>query len=123
MNKSYQERVHEWAVACFAEDAADVTERNHRFLEEALELYQAVGASREEALALVDYVFGRPVGEAKKEIGGVALTLNSLASALGITVEGRAEEELLRVWQIIDKIKAKRATRVKGSSLPGQTPI
>ena len=39
----------------------------HRFLEEALELVQACGATASEAHQLVDYVYGRPVGEPAQE--------------------------------------------------------
>jgi hypothetical protein len=42
----FQHRVRDWVLACFGEViAADVTERNHRFLEEALELVQAKGCT------------------------------------------------------------------------------
>ena len=54
---TFQERVEPWLLQCFGETiAADVVERNHRFLEEALELVQACGATQSEAHQLVDYV-------------------------------------------------------------------
>ena len=75
----FQYRVAQWMTACFGPViSADVTERNHRFLEEALELVQAKGCTASEA----------------------------------------AETELLRAWEIIDKIRAKAAAKPKYSPLP-----
>ena len=43
---SFQEQVAPWVQACFgAEIASNVRERNHRFIEESLELVQAQGLS------------------------------------------------------------------------------
>ena len=73
-----------WIKACLGPlIAADVTERNHRFLEEALELVQSKGCTASEAHQLVDYVFSRPVGEPFQELGGVMVTLAALADAAG----------------------------------------
>mgnify|MGYP006958842284 CR=1 FL=1 len=66
------------------EHASDKAERSHRFLEEALELVQACGCSASEAHQLVDYVFGRAVGHASQEAGGVMVTL----AALCLVAEG-----------------------------------
>jgi hypothetical protein len=61
---SYQSRIHKWMLACFSPSIVmDATERNHRFLEEALELVQSLGCTASEAHQLVDYVFGRPDGD------------------------------------------------------------
>ena len=69
---SFQQAVSLWMDACFgSEIAADRAERNHRFLEEALELVQACGCSTEEAHALVEYVYGRPDGEINQEVAAL----------------------------------------------------
>ena len=74
--KTYQIQVRDWLYACFGEDVAtNKLERNHRFLEEALELVQACGATQEDAHKLVDYTFNRPIGEKFQEVGGVMITL------------------------------------------------
>jgi len=96
----------------------DRTERNHRFLEEALELVQAIGCTQSEAHQLVDYVFSRPKGEPSQELGGVLVTLNALATAFPMPVDYCGEKELTRVWGKIDKIRAKQATKPKHSPLP-----
>ena len=61
--QSLQARVLPWLHACFGpEIASDPVERNHRFVEESLELAQACGCTASEAHQLVDYVFGVEVG-------------------------------------------------------------
>ena len=71
---SFQHRVWQWVVACFPKSAhLNVRERN-RFIEEALELAQANACTKEEAHQLVEYVFGRPPGEVRHEVGGVMVT-------------------------------------------------
>ena len=114
-----QTKVNEWVVEAFGQKIADdTTERNHRFLEESLELVQSLGCTADEAHQLVDYVFGRPVGEANQEVGGVVLTLMALCNAKGIEVDRAAEREIERVWQKIDQIRAKQASKPQRSPLP-----
>lgn len=49
-HESYQSRVKAWMLACFGEEiSSDKAERNHRFLEEALELVQSIGCTQSEA--------------------------------------------------------------------------
>lgn len=116
---SYQRRVEQWLEACFPPQVrSDRGERTHRFLEEALELAQANGATREDALALVDYVFGRPTGEPSQEVGGVMVTLASLCSASEINMEDAGDRELERNWERIDLIRSKQQSKPHGSPLP-----
>ena len=116
---SLQAKVNEWVVAAFGEKiAADTVERNHRFLEESLELVQSLGCSASEAHQLVDYVYGRPEGEANQEVGGVLMTLMALCNAQGIETERSAESELARVWKKIETIRAKQAAKPQHSPLP-----
>ncbi len=110
-----------WAQNCFgAEIAEDKTERNHRFLEEALELVQSLDCTKEEAHQLVEYVFNRPKGEPSQEVGGVMVTLATLCSANSLHLAESAEIELDRIRQpyIMKKIKAKQAAKPKHSPLP-----
>jgi len=118
-SKSFQRRVEEWLAACFSPAVrTNREERTHRFLEEALELAQANGCSREHAQMLVDYVYSRPIGQSDKEVGGVMVTLAALCSASHIGLEDAADEELLRNWQRINTIRQKRAAKPQGSPLP-----
>ena len=116
---SYQRRVEEWLNACFPPSVRyDRAERTHRFLEEALELAQANGCSRDDAVALVDYVFGRPPGKPTQEVGGVMVTLAGLCSASDINMDLAGDGELERNWDRIDLIRAKQRSKPHGSPLP-----
>lgn len=120
MSASYQARVHAWILHCFgAAIGADRVERNHRFLEEALELVQSGGCTASEAHQLVDYVYGRPVGDLSQEVGGVMNTLAALCTAHDVDMQGAAEAEMVRVWGMSDRIRAKQAAKPKHSPLPG----
>lgn len=89
----------------------DQTERHYRFIEEAIELVQAGGLTKEDVLKMVDYVFDRPAGEIPQEIGGVMLTLAGLCHAHGRQLMTDANAELMRVHQVIDKVREKNRTK------------
>lgn len=119
---SFQEKIAEWIAAAFGPEAkGKVGERSHRFLEEALELYQSVGCTKSDALKLVEYVYDRPAGDIGQEIGGVVLTLFSLGDSAGEDVDACALFELARVWTKIDQIRAKNAAKPLQSPLSGRT--
>lgn len=116
---NFQDRVQPWMMACFGpEIAADKLERNDRFIEEALELTQASGYTKERAHALVDYVFDRPQGDINQEVGGVMVTLAAHCLAHGVDMHAAAETELERIWTKVEQIRAKQAAKPKGSALP-----
>lgn len=116
---SLQNRVNKWVQKAFGpEIASDRTERNHRFLEESLELVQALGCTQSEVHQLVDYVYGRPDGDVNQEVGGVMITLMALCNAAEIDVTRASEKELDRIWENIEKIRAKQAAKPKHSPLP-----
>lgn len=120
---SYQERINKWMLACFGPAiSADKTERNYRFLEEALELVQANGCTRDEACQLVDYVYGRPQGDINQEVGGVMVTLAALCTATNVDMDQGGETELARIWTKIEQIRAKQAAKSIRSPLPGPGP-
>lgn len=115
----FQSSVHHWMHECFGEKISkDIQERNHRFLEESLELVQSKGCTASEAHHLVDYVFNRHVGEPSQEVGGVMVTLAALCLASGLDMNKCGVVELERVWTMIEKIRAKQAAKPKHSPLP-----
>ena len=117
--EAFQAKVQPWLMACFGEMiAGDHEERNHRFLEEALELVQACGCTASEAHQLVDYVFGRPVGELHQEVGGVMVTLAALCLANDADMHAAGWVELDRIWGKVEQIRAKQAAKPKHSPLP-----
>lgn len=120
---SFQDRVHPWLLACFgATIANDQKERNDRFLEEALELVQSCNYTQHEAHQLVEYVYGRPVGEPHQEVGGVMVTLAALCLAHNMDMHADGETELTRIWTKVEQIRAKQAAKPKHSPLPMETP-
>ncbi|WP_222104613.1 hypothetical protein [Cupriavidus campinensis] len=115
----FQSRVVPWLKVCFGvKIMADKMERNQRFFEEATELVQANGMSQEDCHKLVDYVYGRPIGELHQEVGGVMVTLAALCNASKIDMHEAGDTELARVWTKIEQIRAKQAAKPKGSPLP-----
>ena len=117
----YQARVARHVALVTEGDPTDLAERRDRFGEESLELQQALGQTREAAHALVDYVYGRPVGEPGPELGGTAYTLAALAGQANLDLRACAEAELERIStpEMVARIRAKRATRHGRGPLPG----
>jgi len=114
MSKPFQQRVHPWMMECFGPTiSGDKQERNHRFLEEALELVQACECTVGEAHQLVDYVYGRPVGDKPQEVGGVMVTLAALCLAQELDMHEAAEIELGRIWTKVEQIRVKQAAKPK----------
>lgn len=90
-----------WAKAAFAvEQATSLPQRGVRLLEEAIEAFQAVGGDPEMAHDLIDYVFGRPAGELRQELGGVGVCILALAAAAGISAD---EAERFEVERVLSK--------------------
>lgn len=117
--RPFQARVQPWLMHCFGPMiAGDKEERSHRFLEEALELVQSAGCTASESHQLVDYVYGREVGEIQQETGGVLVTLAALCLAHGIDMHKSGEDELARIWTKVEQIRAKQAAKPKYSPLP-----
>lgn len=75
LTDDFQTRVQPWLLECFSvEVCRDKLGRNHRFLEESLELVQSMSCTRDDAHALVDYVYNRQTGQPVQEVGGVMVT-------------------------------------------------
>lgn len=120
MKDKFQDKVYQWVLKCFGVTIARNTlERNHRFLEESLELVQSLGATKDEAHQLVEYVFNRPKGEPYQEVGGVMITLAALCTPNNLSMADCAELELERIWTKIDKIREKQKSKPDLSPLPG----
>jgi hypothetical protein len=103
-----QSRIAAWVREVFDEaTATNVPERALRLAEEALELAQACGVEAAALHRLVDYVFGRPVGEPAQEIAGTMVTLYSTAHALGVNADAAFEAELVRIQQpeVIERVR------------------
>ncbi len=87
----------EWGTRCFgAAQMSDKIVRAARFLEEAVELVQAVGLPKDHAQRALDYVYSRPPGDPAQELGGVSNTQYALAGALGLSVARCEANEIAR---------------------------
>ncbi|MFZ2996237.1 hypothetical protein [Sphingobium sp.] len=94
----FQTAVGKWMVEVFGEEIAmDPLERIMRFLEEALELAQAEGMTPAEVSRVVDYVYGRPVGETSQEVGGVMVTLAAFCFRRDVDMKGASLTEFDRI--------------------------
>ncbi len=93
-----QATVAKWCAEAFGQDhASSLPQRGLRLLEEALEAAQAAGVPLAQAHHVVDYVYGRPVGELQQELGGIGVTVLALAAAAGLSAEEAEAREVARV--------------------------
>lgn len=118
-----QKKMRAWCLRAFA--GVDdrrlhlKSERAKRFLEEAVELYQAVctagyhmqayrDVAHKNAVKIVDRVMARPPGEVKQEIGQCAVTLGILAEQFGVSVAEQEDFEFARVQSVPNETWAAR---------------
>jgi NTP pyrophosphatase (non-canonical NTP hydrolase) len=93
-----QATIVEWGTRCFGEEhMRDQIVRAARFIEEAAELVQAVGLSKEHAIRALDHVYSREPGKAWQEAGGVGVTLMALCNTLNLSAEDCEIREVERV--------------------------
>lgn len=117
----FQAECQRWLDEVVHDDPTDLAERRARFLEEALELVQALDMSLVEVIQVAAYVFGRPAGEPQQEYGGVLTTAMVLAQYTGHDLMLCGQAELERCWDpaVIEKIRGKRSRRHGRGPLPG----
>jgi hypothetical protein len=114
----YQERVKDWIIGTFGEGViVDMPERLHRFIEEAIELAQALEMPKDDIIRQIVRTYSRPSGEPFQEIGGVMVTLNGLATAAGIDVLAAAETELSNNIKNASAIREKWLNKIAISPL------
>jgi hypothetical protein len=108
-------RVRTWVMKTFGIAIFwDRRERARRFLEEALELVQAMELGKAEVHRLVNRVYSRPAGEVAQEIGGVGVTLHALCSREGHDFDLVFEDEFRRIESLPPEYWHKRqAAKVK----------
>lgn len=120
-----QERIARWLTETLSEESEEAglspldnrEERAVRFVEEALELAQAIGVDRDQLHRLVDYVMNRPVGEVAQEIGGSMLTLYAVSAACGVDADAQAMKEVKRVETPEIRAKVRRRQKEKRAAL------
>lgn len=88
----------DWAIRCFGkEHVTNGAVRGLRHVEEAVELAQALGNTKDDVIKVISIVYDRPIGEVYDEIGGSLLTLVVLCESHGIDPQEALEHELKRV--------------------------
>lgn len=119
--RSFQQRVDHWMNICFPPAVSqDVEERNNRLIEEVIEFVQSRGYPKQYILRMVEHVYAKPPGDPAQEVGGVMVTLAVACTASGLDLQQCAETELERVYENIDRIRAKHAAKKLRSPLPGE---
>lgn len=123
LGPTFQNGVADLMGQCFLPSLySNMTERGDRLLEEVLELLQAHGYDKARVPTLVDYVFGRPVGEPAQEVGGVMVTLAGYCWVAGLDMHAAGDAELARINQpdVMAKIRAKQEAK---NALHFDTPL
>lgn len=119
---TFQTLVANWMNTVFeGQGGKDIQTRCFRFLEEALELVQSLGCTKDEALQMVEYTYSRPAGVPIQEVGGTQITLMALCTQAKIDAQEAGYTELRRVWQpeVMAKIRAKQKSKPNRGPLPG----
>lgn len=80
-----------WVSNTFGPASALPQERAARFVEEAIELAQAVGAPEDLMSKIVARVYSREAGAPSKELGQAGITLEALAESLFLSADATAE--------------------------------
>ncbi|NIJ84424.1 hypothetical protein FHY35_001379 [Xanthomonas arboricola] len=121
--ETFQAGVSKWMGECFLPSLySNMTERGDRQLEEVLELLQSNGYEPARVATLVDYVYGRPVGEPAQEVGGVMVTLAGYCWVAGLDMHAEGARELERITQpeVMAKIRRKQEAK---NALHFDTPL
>jgi len=93
-----------WATDTFGPIARNRDERAIRLAEEAIELAQAEGVSRDAMHKLVDRIFGAERGHPFKEVHGVCMTLQSY---IEVAFEGFTFDEMVSLELRRCKLRSK----------------
>lgn len=110
--RDFQDGCTRWVCQAFGlSKLRDQPERRRRFVEESLELVQALGMTREEVLRMVAYVYDREPGEPLQELGGTLTTLASLASGHGMDLQEAGAAGLADAWRRLDEIRVKQRNK------------
>lgn len=97
MSNHTQKDVLDWVRNTFGQKFINDRERALRFIEESIELVQAIGLSKPDIIAVMRHVYGRPEGQYPNEMGGVMITLEALAEHLGVDLDYQNDLEWKRI--------------------------
>lgn len=84
----------DWGVSCFGIDhMRNPKVRGLRFIEEAVEVAQALDIPRERMIDVINIVYSKPPGQMMEELGGALLTLSVLCRL----VSNKDMDEILEI--------------------------
>lgn len=110
-----QERVARWVRGTLGEATLqNKRERCFRFIEEALELVQALDFEKEDVLKMVEYVYSRDRGKPNQELGGAMVTALALAECVKLDAYDELHRELDRIFAKQDEVRAKHQQKIDG---------
>ena len=93
--KDLQTKTLSFCINCYGiENTFSKRERALRFGEEAIELLQTTGLTKEDIINLIEYVYRKNPGEVKDEFAGAQLTLLALANSFGVYLDDEADNNL-----------------------------
>lgn len=95
-----QQGIGAWARETFGEEDWTQRARAIRFIEEALELVQALGLDLPVVLRVAARVYEGPPGTVAQELGGTVVSLCALAEQVGMSLEEAGTEEFQRVLSL-----------------------
>lgn len=113
--RQMQEVVAHWIATRFGKaNLESKHERAMRLLEEAIEFAQAEGVSQRHCAALTNSVYGKPIGEGKREAAQVMVTLLAWAHNSNEEIIALAMKEIDRLHKLpMDKARGKHAIKVQ----------
>lgn len=125
MMHDVQTEVAFWMSDTFTPDVINNRQvRALRFLEEALELTQALDLSPHDATRILAHVYSRPKErQVAKGVGGVIITLAALCNSVDVQMDGAYSADLIRCWQDKDAIAARQAGKIFPTDQPPKEPI
>ncbi len=111
-NRSFQLRAWDWLGLALGRDVArSKRQRALRFVEEAIELAQAIGISEHEVIDEARNIYSVPAHGVEREIGGVLVTLAVLCEAYGLNMEKIGEDTLADNHKRLDQIREKQKSK------------
>lgn len=120
---AFLREVRHWKLATFSrETLTDLQAQTIVLIEEALEVGQSVGLTKDDVLARLSQVYSKEPGELWKELGGVAVTWAGVVGAAGHSAKYICKSALQDCWSRQEEIKRKHLTKSaigRGKAVPG----
>lgn len=112
-DRPFQKRVFSWLVAMLQSEAIAKIRRRAvlRFVEEAIELAQALAIAEHDVNEVARKVYHKPPGKVAQEFGGVYTTLAALAECVNEDLDEIGEKALADCWARIAIIREKEKVK------------